>query len=106
MMPKEGVYSMTRIDKQIFCMLLKEFYEKNMLVNYIGYEQNIKLIEKWTGIKLQPNRSEVQNLQHGDSFLVMKLKYRLPTTSLKSNHNFQNNLSENDFEFFSVKYEK
>lgn len=101
MMPKEGIYTMQKITKEQFCNILKEAYQKGILDSYIGYQENIDLIAKWTGIIVPFNRSETI-IEHGDIMLVMKLKYRLKDPRVKGVQTFK----EEDFEFFMVNYEK
>lgn len=105
MMPKEGTYNLVRIDKEIFKMLLEKYYTESKLVNYIGYEQNLKLISEWCNIRLVANRDEAKNLESGDILLIMKLKYRVKNINNKSDKNFQAQLTENDFDFFEAKFE-
>jgi len=103
MMPCEGLYCAYRITKEQFKQYLNEAYEQNRLYNYIGYEQNLSLIAEWCDIRLPVSRDEVQ-LKNGDIMLVMKLKYRLKNVGAKINQQFQSKLSEDDFEFYVIKY--
>lgn len=48
----------------------------------IGYPQNIDLIEKWTGIRPEFNRTQVK-LNNGDQMFVMRLKTRVSDPSTK-----------------------
>ena len=105
-MPKEGNYTLKRIDKHTFREVLVRAYEEGKLRNYIGYETNLKLIVEWCDIRLPLNREEVRDLSDGDILLVMKLKYRLNNTQLKAQKEFQTKLTEDDFEFFVATYTK
>jgi len=100
MMPKEGTYRLMKISLSEFKFILRYFYKKGQLEPYIGYQQNIDLIEKWTGIKLPLVREEVTGLEDGDILLIMKLKYRLKDPSLKGVHI----ADEEDFEFYVATY--
>ena len=82
MMPREGLYVMKRISFEEFKAVLKASYERDSIDSYIGYQQNIDLINKWTGIKLETNRDQTV-LEDTDSFLVMKLKYRVSDPNSK-----------------------
>jgi hypothetical protein len=104
-MPVEGTYRSKKIPVDIFKSILAQAYENGQLLNYIGYETNIKLIAEWCDIRLPLSRDEVQ-LKDGDILLVMKLKYRLKDVKMKTDSAYQKQLSENDFEFFVVEYEK
>ena len=100
MIPCEGTYKARYISKEEFCLLLKEAYNKNKLISYIGYPQNTELIRKWTGIRLNLNR-KTTTLNDGDIILVMKLKYRIENPSKKGKP-----VSEEDFEFMLISYKK
>lgn len=99
MMPEPGKYELVKIGHFTFCSLLKEAYEKGILDSYIGYQQNIELIKRWTGIKLPISR-ETTRLESGDMLLIMKLKYRLVNPADKG----KKEVKEEDFEFFICKY--
>jgi hypothetical protein len=105
-MPKEGVYCCKKIPREIFKSVLVQAYENGQLLNYIGYETNIKLIAEWCNIRLPLSRDEVVQMKDGDILLVMKLKYRLKDVKMKTDSAYQKQLSENDFEFFVVEYSK
>lgn len=104
MMPSPGTYHLIKIDKNIFKMLLEKYYSEGKLQSFIGYEQNLKLIAKWGNIRLASNRDEIRNLQSGDVLLIMKLKYRLKDTNNKAIKEFQQKLTEDDFEFYHANY--
>jgi hypothetical protein len=99
MMPQEGLYALERISKKLFCAILEKAYQNQQLVSYIGYEQNVELIEKWCNIRLPVNRAQIAALKHGDVLLIMKLKYRLQDVKLKGMQ-----VDEEDFEFFQAIY--
>ena len=99
MMPKEGVYRAVKITKQEFIKEIKEAYNKGILESYIGYENNVELIKKWTGITVELRRVPT-TVEDGDVLLVLKLKYRVQNPSQKGK--FQP--SEEDYEFYKVYY--
>jgi len=103
MMPVPGYYKAFSIPKTLFIKILEEAYEKGNLESYIGYEQNIKLIEKWTQgkVKLEVNREQIKELRNGDIMLVMKLRYRVQSPGDKGKE-----VSEDDFEFMRIEFEK
>lgn len=94
MMPSEGHYSLREVDKRRFCEVLQDAHASGSLESYIGYQANIELIAKWTGIELPFNR-EVCALDEGDSLLIMKLRYRIGDPAMKGGQ-----VDEDDFEFF------
>lgn len=103
MMPVPGVYRARRIPKETFLFVLGSAYQLGQLESYLGYEQNVELIEKWTegAVKLRVNREQVKELNDGDIMLVMKLNYRVQNPQDKGKE-----VSEDDFEFWYVEYEK
>lgn len=102
-MPQPGQYNLVMIDKTVFIDQVKNFFHTKQLINYIGYPQNISLINKWCDINLVTSR-EMIKLESGDIILIMKLKYRVPQTSLKRDNKFQSELNENDFDFYQCEY--
>ncbi len=98
-MPQPGVYRAERITKDEFCHLVKWSHQRGILVSYIGYQQNIELIKRWTGVEVELNRGMTE-LEDGDLMLVMKLKYRVADPSKKGEQ-----VSESDFEFMTVRYQ-
>lgn len=105
-MPSEGYYKLEKISKDEFLRILTRAYFYNYLLNYIGYAQNLDLIEKWTQhyanpIKLSPNRDQVVELKDGDVLIIMKLRYRVQDPSVKGMP-----VNEEDFEFYKAVYSK
>ncbi|MCS7215989.1 MAG: YddF family protein [Candidatus Micrarchaeota archaeon] len=99
MMPNEGIYVLKRITKEQFCKELIEAYQQNRLESYIGYQDNIDLIAKWTGVII-PFSRETASTEDGDVLLIMKLKKRMGDPSMKGKLMF----SDEDFEFFKAEY--
>lgn len=99
MMPCEGTYRLEEISKGTFIYVLQGAYAKNNLASYIGYQQNINLIEKWSGIRVAMNRKETI-LKDGDHLLIMKLNYRPEVMSKGLTVN------EDDFSFYIANYKQ
>ncbi|MEM4721739.1 MAG: DUF1874 domain-containing protein [Candidatus Methanomethylicaceae archaeon] len=99
MMPCEGKYTLRRITKDEFCSILTNAYSKGMLESYVGYQDNINLIAKWTGIII-PFSRENTTVADGDTLLIMKLNKRMGDPSMKGKIQF----GEQDFEFFKAEY--
>lgn len=99
MMPCEGHYTLRRISKEQFCSELKRAWERGILESYIGYQDNINLIEQWTGIVVPFSRATT-TVRDGDILLIMKLNKRIGDPSMKGKISFE----ENDFEFFRAEY--
>jgi len=105
MMPCTGHYDLAEINLETFVKFLILAHKSGKLENHIGYEQNLRLINEWTGIELEPDRSEVGQMEDSDVLLIMKLKYRVQNTKLKADKNFQNSIiAANYFRFFVAQY--
>ena len=104
MMPAAGVYRLVKINAKTFANYLQDYYEKNQLINYIGYEATTKHIKDITNIRIPVNRVQVNELHDGDVLLICKLKYRLENPSNKGNKEFQKNLTCDDFEYYIAFY--
>ena len=99
-MTESGLYSAQQITKEEFINIIKKYYELGELESYLGYKNNIDIIEKWTGIRFDMSR-ESHQLNDEDSLLVMKLKYRTTETFRKGQL-----VDEEDFEFMLIKFNK
>ncbi len=98
MMPAAGSYELKAITRTQFISLLLQAFEAGQLVNRIGYVQNMKLIESWTGIRLQLSREKTL-VKDGDNLLCITLKYR-------ANRKKGDAVDENNFEFWIASYSK
>jgi len=98
--PQPGTYHARQITKEEFIALVQRASEQNFLESYIGYQQNVELIRKWTGVSVALNRAETK-LESGDAMLVMKLKYRVADPSTKGAQ-----VNEDDFEFYLIGYSR
>jgi len=99
MMPSAGTYYCKQIIFEEFVQIIKDEHAKGSIESYIGYQQNIDLLKKWTGCDIELNRSTTV-LKDIDEILVMRINYR-PDANAKGI-----DVDEKDFEFFYVKYEK
>lgn len=97
-MPQPGTYRAKQISKDEFVSLVKLASANGTLESFIGYPQNVELIQKWTGVAVALNRAETR-LNDGDVMLVMKLRYRVADPSTKGAQ-----VGEDDFEFYYVTY--
>ena len=100
-MPKEGNYSCRQVTKDEFVDMIKFYHDRGQLVSYIGYQNCVNLIKKWTGIDVPINRSKT-TINHGDVMIIMRLKYRIDDPETKSNHHPK----DDDYEFFYAGYIK
>ena len=95
MMPNlNGTYEINELSHEQFCDRVKLAVS---LESYIGYPQNAKLIEEWTGIPISVNRDQA-SLVDGDQILAMRLKYR-PDIVDKSKL-----VNPDDFEYAFIRY--
>jgi hypothetical protein len=100
-MPKEGNYSCRRITKKEFIDMIKFYHDRSQLISYIGYQNCVDLIKKWTGIEVPINRNKT-TINNGDIMIVMRLKYRIDDPKTKSSHHPK----DDDYEFFYIGYIK
>lgn len=75
-LPMEGMYSVKRITASEFFAQSQAAHAKGVLNSLIAYASILKVIEQETGIRLAPSVRKLE-LQHGDTVLVMRLKYEL-----------------------------
>jgi len=98
MMPQPGLYYCREITRGEFCAILKKEHAEGTLENFVSYQQNLDLIEEWTGVKLSPSRGLCE-MKDKDGTIVMRLNYR-PTPGTKGDKI----INEDDFSFFTVTY--
>ena len=65
-----------KIDKFEFCVYLDEAIDDNKLINTIGHDSTISLINTLCGTNLQKNRISIK-LEKGDRALVIMISERL-----------------------------
>lgn len=97
-MPAPGTYRMKRISREEYVRAVKAAIEGGEWSSSIGYPDNVELIRQLTGFTVPVSRDET-NIVHGDTMLIMKLKYR--TDGYK-----RHRVSLQDFEFFQATYAK
>jgi hypothetical protein len=97
MMPAEGYYHLQRITKHEFAHNIYEAFFDNKIQSWIGYEQNLDVIEQIAHVRLQLCR-ELTKIDHGDRLLMMRLKYR-PEQKAKGYR-----VDAEDFEYFRAYY--
>lgn len=99
-MPNEGVYHCIKIKQEEFASRARIAYKNGILENYVGYQQTLDYVKKITEInELEVNRG-MATCTSGDELLVIKLNRRVMPDE-KGNIE---ELTENDFEFYIVKY--
>lgn len=91
-----GVYQYTSVTLEE----IKNVMLSGRFISRIGYPQNCKLLEKWTGVKVECNRNETF-FEDGDIAYVMRLKKRVANPDTKGEP-----VSENpkDWEFAKITF--
>lgn len=95
MMPAPGFYALREISPEMFAFQVARAQREGLLESYIGYSQNIALIEGMSGVRVPLNRAQT-TVEDGDMLLVMKLKYR-PASKGQP-------VRPEDFEYFEAEY--
>lgn len=90
-----------KIDKEEFCLKLELRLEEGELVNAIGHDSTVKLINALCGTKLEKNRIEVK-MQEGDIALVVMVSQRLEEGKVLSQEEIMTMLSEGKIVFYEV----
>lgn len=96
MMPVSGLYQMEALTSEEFFLTIKN--EENIQC-FIGYEQNLQIIEENTGKRFDVCREQIMDLERGDRMLVMKLNYRVSDPTTKGMK-----VNKEDFSYFWVLY--
>lgn len=77
MMPAgDGTYVSETIDLETFVREVKKAYDAGILKSYVGYPQNIPMLEKVCGVPIEENREEI-TINDGDMMLIVSLKYKV-----------------------------
>lgn len=97
MMSVRGVYEICPITEEQFFDWTLLAHRNGVLINRIGYEQNIQMINARTALQLEPSRGACVPAD-GDYFLVMKLRYRA-TPEMKGTR-----VAPTDFEYSIGRY--
>jgi hypothetical protein len=102
MMPLEGRYHCFELTIESFINTLEKYEqdEEIEVTSFIGYPENIKILEYLTGKEYQCSRESLKQLRAGDIMLVMRLRYRV---NPQDKGNFKK-LNHKDFDFFKVDF--
>lgn len=96
MMPTQGFYNLVQISREEFKGVLIAAASSDQLASYIGYAQNIELIQEMTGIRPALNYSKTE-VNDGDTLLIMTLKYR-------KGRGKGERVAPDDFEYYLAQY--
>ena len=90
-----------KIDRDEFCMDLEMRLEDNELVNAIGHDSTVNLINKLCDVQLQKNRVEIK-MSEGDRALVIMVAERLPEGKVLSDEEIENMYKQGKISFYEV----
>lgn len=89
--------SVNRIDKEWFCLDLNA----NEVVNAIGHDSTVHLINLLCGTNFQKNRIEIK-MSRGDSAVVIMISERLSEGKVLSQEEIMKMLEEGKISFYEV----
>ena len=90
-----------KIDKEEFCLGLQLRLEDNELVNAIGHDSTINLINTLCGTELTKNRVEIK-MEKGDLALIIMMTERLPEGKVLSIQEIREMYKEGKIAFYEV----
>ena len=102
MMPAHtGVYQSWEIDATEFATRVRQAFMQKNLKSYIGYPETAQILTDFCNVEIPINRAETK-IEHGDTLLIAKLKYRVNNPRTKGE---PLNLTIEDFEFRVVEFQ-
>ena len=90
-----------KIDRDEFCLEVEMRLEDGELVNAIGHESTVNLINKLCEVRLQKNRTEVK-MSEGDRALVIMIAERLPEGKVLSDTEIEDIYRQDKITFYDV----
>jgi len=90
-----------KLDDQEFCIRLQIRLDEGDLINAIGHDSTVSLINKLCDVELTKNRIEVK-LERGDVALVVMINDRLPEGRILSGDELMDMLSRGKLSFYEV----
>jgi len=90
-----------KIDRDEFCLDLEMRLEENELVNAIGHDSTVNLINKLCKVQPQKNRIEVK-MNEGDRALVIMIAERLPEGKILSDEEIEDMYKQGKISFYEV----
>jgi len=90
-----------KIDRDEFCLKLEARLEDNELVNAIGHDSTVNLINKLCEVQLQKNRIEVK-MNEGDRVLVIMIAERLPEGKVLSDTEIEDMYKQGKISFYEI----
>jgi len=90
-----------KIDKEEFCLGLELRLEDNELVNTVGHDSTINLINTLCGTKLEKNRTEIK-MEKGDLALVIMINQRLEEGKVLNTQEIREMYQQGKIGFYEV----
>ena len=89
--------SVNKIDKEWFCLDLNA----GEVVNAIGHDSTVHLINKLCGTNFEKNRIEIK-MSEGDSAVVIMISKRLPEGKVLTDQEVEKMLAKGKISFYEV----
>jgi len=90
-----------KIERDEFCLKVEMRLEDNELVNAIGHESTVNLVNKLCEVQLQKNRIEVK-MSEGDRALIVMVAERLPEGKILSDEEIEDMYKQGKISFYEV----
>jgi len=90
-----------KIERDEFCLKVEMRLEDNELVNAIGHDSTVNLINKLCDVQLQKNRVEIK-MSEGDRALVIMIAERLPEGKVLSDTEIEDMYKKGKISFYEV----
>jgi predicted RNase H-like nuclease (RuvC/YqgF family) len=90
-----------KLDEEEFCLKLEERLEDGRLINAIGHDSTVNLINTLCGTQLQKNRVEVK-MDEGDVALIIMISQRLEEAKVLSNKEIEDMYRQGKITFYEV----
>jgi len=100
-----SVLTIDKIDKEEFCLDLESRLEFGELINALGHESTVNLVNKLCETSLQKNRIEIK-MKEGDKALIIQPLQRLEEGKVLSDEEIMKMLKEGKISFYEVIYEE
>jgi hypothetical protein len=90
-----------KIDGLEFCSKITDFIEDEELINAVGHDATVNLINTLCGTKLQKNRIEIK-VNDEDKLLIVSVKVRLEEGKILSDEEIRKMYEEGKVEFYKA----
>ncbi|AAS89082.1 hypothetical protein B116 [Sulfolobus turreted icosahedral virus 1] len=90
-----------KLDEEDFCLKLELRLEDGTLINAIGHDSTINLVNTLCGTQLQKNRVEVK-MNEGDEALIIMISQRLEEGKVLSDKEIKDMYRQGKISFYEV----